>query len=105
MPGETPEIVGAPIPAAVTVKLCKLVPVPALVCTDTGPVVAPAGTVATSCVVEAELTDATVPLKRTVLLAGVALKLAPEMVTTVPIGPLSGRKSVTAGTLAAVRRI
>ena len=86
-------------------KFWKLVPVPALVCTDTGPVVAPAGTVVLSCVADAEPTGARVPLNCTVLLAGVALKLAPEIVTIVPTGPLSGRKSVTAGTLAAVRLI
>jgi len=65
---------------AVTVKLG-----PVAVCpptsTFTGPLVAPEGTVVTSCVVEALVSVASVPLKVTVLLAVVELKLVPVMVT------------------------
>jgi len=61
------------------------------------PLVAPDGTVATSCVLEAELTVALVPLKVTVLLAGVELKFDPEIVTCVPTGPEVGLKDRIVG--------
>lgn len=55
--GLNPEIVGA----RVTVKVPLLVAVAAPTVTVSVPVVAPVGTVAMSCVVEAEVTAATVP--------------------------------------------
>jgi len=54
------------------------------------PLVAPLGTVATSCVVDADVTLAVVPWNFTVLFAAVALKFAPVIVTDVPTGPLLG---------------
>lgn len=101
----------APIPAdvglkletvgAVTVKLALLVPVPELpTVTAMVPVVVPEGTVATICVVVAEVIVAVVPWNLTVSLPMVALKFVPVIVTVVPMGPLEGEKPVTVGAVA-----
>jgi hypothetical protein len=74
--GEKLVITGAPS-VAVTVKLPLLVADPPGAVTPIGPVVAPAGTVAT---IEVEVDEATTPdapLKLTVLLPGVALNPVP----------------------------
>ena len=60
------------------------------------------GTVTVNCVVVAAVTVAFVAPKKTMLLAGVALKLVPEIVTDVPMGPLAGLKDVITGTCACV---
>jgi hypothetical protein len=62
-----------------------------------GPVVAPAGTVVTIWVDVELVTAAAVPLKLTVLFAGVVLKFVPVMVTVVPIEPLAGVKLTIVG--------
>jgi len=80
-----------------TVKLPLLVPVLLPTVTDIVPVVAVVGTVATSLVVVADVTAATVPLNLTVLLEIVELKFVPLMVTEVPGAPLVGLKLVTVG--------
>ena len=92
-------LVNVSVPAAAegsvanTVKLEELVPVCPDTVTAIGPVVAPAGTVTVREVAElAEGVEAATPLKVTELLAAVALKLVPEMVTDVPTGPLVGTK-------------
>lgn len=81
-----------------TVKLLLLVPVNPPIVTEIVPVVAPVGTVTTSCVVDAELgVAAVVPLNLTVLLAAVALKFVPVIVTVAPTAPLVGVKLVILG--------
>jgi hypothetical protein len=60
-----------------------------------GPVVAPEGTTATSCVGAAETTVAGVPLNVTVFWLGVALKPVPKIVTEVPTSPLPGVNSMS----------
>jgi hypothetical protein len=89
--GEKPVIVGAL--DAPTVNGSLLVADPPGVVTLIGPVLAPAGTVATSRVVVAEVTVAVVPLNLTVLSPAVALNPVPEMVTAVPAGPRPGEKA------------
>src|SRR2546426_78699 len=59
-----------------------------------GPVVAPAGTVATISVVELTVNEAGVPLKLTV--EGV-MKLAPLMITLAPTSPPAGEKPLIEG--------
>ena len=59
--------------------------------------VAPVGTVTVSWVSVAVVTVAWVAPKNTMLLAGVASKLVPVMVTEVPTGPLVGEKEVMVG--------
>lgn len=81
----------------VTVKALALVAVAAPTITVIVPVVAPAGTVVVMPTVLLAVTTAVVPLNRTVLLAGVVLKLVPVIVTVVPVGPLEGVKPVTVG--------
>jgi hypothetical protein len=61
------------------------------------PVVAPTGTVVDIDVAVLVSTVANVPLKLTVLLAGVILKLVPVIVTGVPAIPLNGLKLVIVG--------
>src|SRR5215472_6292203 len=79
-----------------TVKLTPLLAT-ALTVTTTLPVVAPLGT-STPTLVAAQLaTDATVPLKLTVLLPCVAPKFVPVSVTAVPTGPLAGTTVVRVG--------
>lgn len=55
------------------------------------------GTVTISSVDVAEVIVAWVAPKNTMLLAEVASKLVPEMVTVVPTGPLVGEKEVIVG--------
>ena len=73
-PGEKLVIAGVAEP---TVKTAALVDVPPGAVTLIVPVVAPAGTVATICVVVLELTVARTPLNLTVFCEGVALKPVP----------------------------
>ena len=79
-----------------TLKLATLVPVPLGVVTEIGPVVAPAGTVATMvvAVTAAGLKLADAPLNVTDV---VPRKSVPVMVTAVPEGPETGEKSVMLG--------
>jgi len=91
--GVNPVMVGAP---GTTVKLVPLMPVDPPTVTLMGPVVAPVGTAAVIEVALDALTVAVVPLNLTVLFAGVALNPTPEIVTTVPSGPLVGLNEVTA---------
>jgi hypothetical protein len=94
VPGLNPVIVGAGV---VTVKLLPLVAVCVPTFTVIVPVVAPAGTATVKCVVVAAETVAAVPLNMTVLLAGVALKFVPVIVTDAPTTPLVGLKLVIVG--------
>ena len=57
---------------------------------ETGPVVAPVGTVVVMLVGVLAVTTAVTPLNFTVLLRGVVLKFVPAMVTVVPTDPLVG---------------
>jgi hypothetical protein len=93
--GENVVIVGTK-----TVKLLLLVPVWLPTVTAILPVVAAVGTVATICVVLAEVTVAAVPLNLTVSLDLVALKLVPFTVTEVPTVPLVGANPATVGAAA-----
>src|SRR2546425_6530638 len=77
-----------------TVKLLALLAVPPGVVTLSGPVVAPAGTVAVIVVAEPTVKLALVPLNRT---AVAPVKLAPLIATLVLTGPLVGVKLVTVG--------
>jgi len=92
--GLNPVIVGTGV---VTVKLLLLVAVCVPTFTVIVPVVAPVGTATVKCVVVAAETVAAVPLNMTVLLAGVALKFVPVIVTDVPTSPLVGLKLVIVG--------
>src|SRR5206468_3657867 len=84
-----------------TVKLVLLVPVPADVVTLSGPVVAPAGTVAWITVVDVTVkVVALVPLKLT---AVTPVKFVPLMVTFAPTGPLVGAKLVMVGPVMTTR--
>lgn len=83
----------------VTTKLVLLVPVPASVVTEMGPVVDPTGTVTVKLVADAaEGVVAVTPLKLTVLLAATGSKLVPAITTVVPMGPEVGVKDVMLGT-------
>ena len=82
---------------SVTVKLEELVAVRELTVTEIAPVVAPVGTVVVILVAVEADTVAAVPLKLTLLLAGVALKFVPVMVIVVPTTPLDGLKLVIVG--------
>ena len=84
---------GTPEPAE-TVKFVLVETEPAPVVTLMRPVVAPAGTVTTRRVAEAELTLAAVPLNLTVFCEGVELNPVPLMVTVAPIVPLCGVKEI-----------
>jgi hypothetical protein len=86
-------IVGTPL-LAVTVNEVLLVAVPSGDVTAIAPVVAPAGTVATIDVLDAETIEAIVPLKVTVSCAGLKLKPDPWIVTCEPTGPLFGLNSI-----------
>src|SRR5438067_1500104 len=86
----------------VTVKELLLVAVPSGVVTLTGPVVAPAGTVAEICVDELTVKVALVPLKVTEV---APVKLVPLIVTLVPTGPLEGVKLVMVGGLVTVKEL
>src|SRR5436309_6107114 len=74
-------------PGEVTVKLMALVAVPPGVVTDTGPVVAPAGTVVVTWASEFTVKTADTPLNVTVV---APVRLVPVSVTEVPTGPLIG---------------
>ena len=78
----------------VTVKLLALVAVPDEVVTVIGPVVAPAGTVATISVVELTVNEAEVPLKLT---AVGLIKFVPVIVMLLPTLPLPGLKLLIMG--------
>jgi hypothetical protein len=84
----------------IIVKLLALVPVPAGVVTLSGPVVAPAGTVALIAVAEVTVKLALVPLNRTVV---VPVKFVPLIVTVAPTAPLVGEKLVIVGGLTTVK--
>ena len=81
----------------VTVKLVEEVTVVPATATAIGPVEAPAGTVTVMLVELLVITVAAIPLSVTVLLAGVVLKLVPEIITVVPTGPDVGEKEVMVG--------
>ena len=85
------ETAGAP---AVTVNDAVLVPVPAAVVTATGPVVAPAGTVAVIWVPEVTVNVAAVPLNFT---AVAPVNPVPVMLTDVPAAPEVGVNEETTG--------
>jgi hypothetical protein len=90
-------IVGGLPPEIVTVKLVELVPVPTGFVTVIGPLVAPLGTTAASCVSPTTWNDAAaVPLNAT---AVVPKKPLPVIDTFVPAGPLVGLKDVIVGAL------
>jgi hypothetical protein len=91
--GLNPVTVGAPV-TVVTLKLPVEVPVPAAFVTDTGPDVAPAGTVAVTWLALTLVKSAAIPLKAT---EAASEKSVPFTVTTVPTGPEVGVKSVTVG--------
>src|SRR5262245_29015128 len=94
--GVRPVIVGASPPPATTVKAEALVAEPAGATTPRGPVVAPGGTMATSCVAFAALTDAAAPLNVTMFSAGNGEKPDPATVTAAPMGPRDGVKPLIA---------
>lgn len=80
-------------PVAATVNDEALVADPVGLVTLIGPLVAPAGTVATSFVDDADVTVADVPLNRTVFCDGVALKPVPKIETDDPTGAAFGVNS------------
>jgi hypothetical protein len=86
-------VMTGPSAAPVTVKGVVLVAVLAPTCTEIGPEVADAGTVATSCVCEAETTVAVTPLKVTIFADGLAPKPVPLIVTEAPTGPRIGENA------------
>jgi len=92
----------AAVKIAVTAKLPALVPVPPGVVTLTGPVVAPAGTIAWIAVSEATVKLAPTPLNAT---AVAPVKLVPLIVTGDPTGPLVGAKLEIAGGLITVNEL
>ena len=96
--GEKLVIVGG----LVTVKELLLVAVPLGVVTLTGPVVAPAGTVAEICVAELTVNVALVALNCTDV---APVKLVPLIVTLVPTGPLVGAKLVMVGGFVTVKEL
>lgn len=81
-----------------TVKLVALIAVFPATVTAIGPVVAAAGTLTVMLVDVLAVTVAVVPLKLTRLLAGVALKSVPVIMTVEPMGPEIGVKEVMVGT-------
>jgi hypothetical protein len=87
--------------AASTVKLATLVDVPPGVVTETGPVVAPAGTVAVIWALESTVNDVAVtPLNLTAL---APVRLVPVITTVAPTAPLAGRKEATVGAATTVK--
>ena len=79
-----------------TKKLVALVPVPVALVAEIVPVVAPDGTVAVICVAEFTVKLAVVPWNVTRV---TPVKLAPVIVTTVPVGPPAGVKLEMVGVL------
>src|SRR5207248_1785366 len=96
--GEKLVIVGG----LVTVKELLLVAVPSGVVTLTGPVVAPAGTVARICVAELTVYVALVALNFTDV---APVKFVPLIVTLVPTGPLVGAKLAIVGGFVSVKEL
>jgi len=88
--GEKPEIVGA----GITMNGAVLVAVPPGVVTEIGPVVAAAGTVAVTCVVELTVKDVLAPLNWT---AVVPPRFVPVTTTLAPTGPPEGAKPPMVG--------
>ena len=86
--------------AATTVKLVALVAVPPAVVTVTGPLLAPAGTVAVIIVAELTVKVAALPLNAT---AVAPLKLVPVTVTDIPTPPLAGLNVVIVGAATTVK--
>jgi hypothetical protein len=80
--------------ARVTVKLPGLDPVPAAVLTDTGPVLAPAGTIARISSADTTSNSAFTPLKRT---ATAPDSFVPTTVTSVPTAPVLGESDAIVG--------
>jgi hypothetical protein len=84
-----------------TVKLAALAPVPLALVTVMGPVAAPAGTVTVIC--EAEFTvkpGAETPLKATLV---APVKLAPLIITLLPMAPLVELRLLTTGVVVMVK--
>ena len=79
------------------VKFVELVMVLQPTVTSIVPVVAPTGTVVVMLMTVLALTTAAVPLKLTVLAAGVVSKLVPVIVTEAPIDPEVGVNEVIVG--------
>src|SRR5205807_40164 len=96
--GERPAMVGA----LTTVNELALVAVPPGVVTLTGPVVAPAGTVARIAVSEVTVKVALTPLNDT---AVAPVKFVPLIVTLVPTGPLVGVKLAIVGGVTTVNEL
>src|SRR5207248_2551462 len=84
-----------------TVNELELVAVPPGVVTLSGPLVAPAGTVAWIAVAEVTVKLALTPLNATTV---APVKLVPLIVTLVPTGPLVGEKLVIVGPLTKIGR-
>jgi hypothetical protein len=80
-----------------TMKSGVLDNVTPLTVTAIDPVVAPVGTEVARLLAVAEVTTAVIPLKDTILFAGVVLKLVPVIVIKVPAAPLPGSKPVNVG--------
>ena len=90
---ETFVAVGGDGGVQITIKSVVLVPVPANVVTEIGPVVAPVGTVTVRLVADAaEGVAASTPLNFIVLLAATGSKFVPIMVTVELMGPEMGVK-------------
>ncbi len=94
--GVRPVIAGTPPPFDNTVNADALVAEPAGETTVIGPVVAPAGTVATSCVAVAVVTAPATPLKVTMFSLPVDENPEPAIDTAVPVGPCKGAKPLMA---------
>lgn len=92
--GEKRAMMGTVLRASVKLQLAD---VPVGVTSESGPVVAPGGTVTDNCVGLLAVTVPGVPLNSTASLTASALKLAPKTVTTVPTVPLLGEHELTAG--------
>ena len=88
-----PEIVGAPLVAPI-VKFELLVAEPFEFEIVIGPVVAADGTVATICVLVAEITVAATPLNWTVFCDPIVLNPVPLIVTDAPTGPVRGENEI-----------
>jgi hypothetical protein len=87
--------------AAVTLKSGPI-PVPPGVVTETGPVVAPFGTVVVICASESTVNEALAPLKATFVAPASA---EPLIVTVVPTGPPSGLIDWIAGLIVTVKSV
>jgi hypothetical protein len=101
VPGDTDVMLGAAGGAVVTVNATPLLATPPTV-TTTFPLVAPLGTGTTMLVADQFVGAAFVVLNVTVLVPCVAPKLAPLIVTAVPIAPLVGASDAIDGTAEAL---